>query len=283
MRLGAHVSVAGGLCRAFDRADSDRCEAMQIFTASGRAWASPRPDPGEVREFSAEARRRRAPILAHDSYLINLATGDSILARRSRDAFAQELERCEALGVDAVVLHPGAHRGDGVEVGLPRVAAALREGLRRTAGYRVSVLVELTAGQGTSLGSTFAELRWLLDEMGSPDRTGVCIDTCHAWASGYDLVTDAGYDATWRELDAALGLGRVRAFHLNDSRRERGSRVDRHAGIGDGKMGKGVFRRLMTDPRFQGVPAVLELPPDDVRKGLRRLRRYRGRPILQAG
>jgi deoxyribonuclease-4 len=280
MRLGAHVSVAGGLTRAFDRADQDRCESMQIFTASGRAWESRPPDPGEVREFSAEARRRGVPLLAHDSYLINLATGDRTLALRSREAFARELERCEALGVDAVVLHPGAHRGDGVEVGLPRVAATLRAALRRTAGYRVAVLVELTAGQGTSLGSTFAELRWLLDELGEPERTGVCIDTCHAHAAGYDLVTEEGYRSTWRELDAAVGLGRVRAFHLNDSRRERGSRVDRHAAIGEGRMGKEVFRRLVRDPRFQGVPAVLELPPDEVRHGLRRLRRYRGRPIL---
>ena len=281
MRVGAHVSVAGGLCRAFDRADSDRCEAMQIFTASGRAWEPKPADPGEVREFSVEARRRKVPLLAHDSYLINLATGDRTLQRRSREAFARELERCEALGIDAVVLHPGAHRGDGVEVGLPRVAATLGEALRRTAGYRVGVLLELTAGQGTSLGSSFAELRWLLDELGSPERTGVCLDTCHAHAAGYDLVTDEGYQATWRELDAAVGLDRVRAFHLNDSLRERGSRVDRHAGIGKGQLGQGVFRRLMRDPRFRGVPAVLELPPEEVREGLRRLRRYRGRPILR--
>jgi deoxyribonuclease-4 len=283
MRLGAHVSVAGGLCNAFDRADEDGCEAMQIFTASGRRWAAPAADPGEVREFRAEARRRARPILAHDSYLINLATGDRALARRSRLAFARELERCEALGVDAVVLHPGCHMGDGVEVGLPRVAAALGDALARTSGYRVKILVELTAGQGTSLGSSFAELRWLLDEMGHAERTGVCIDTCHAWAAGYDLASDEGYQATWRALDEAIGLTRVRAFHLNDSRRERGSRVDRHAGIGEGRMGPGPFRRLMRDGRFAGVPALLELPPDEARRGLRRLRRYRGRPHTPDG
>jgi deoxyribonuclease-4 len=275
LRLGAHVSVAGGLPRAFERADRDGCEALQIFTQSGRAWASAPRDLGEIREFSAEAGRRRVPILAHDSYLINLASGEPELAARSRSAFLAELERCEALGVGAVVLHPGAHRGDGLEVGLPRVSGALRWALDRTAGYRVSVLLELTAGQGTALGSSFAELRWLLDDIGVPDRTGVCVDTCHAWAAGYDLQSPDGYEAVWRELDRVLGLATVRAFHLNDSRRERGARVDRHAAIGEGHLGAAPFERIVRDPRFAGLPAVLELPDADVTRGLRRLRRAR--------
>lgn len=282
MRIGAHVSISGGLVRTFERADRERCEAIQIFTQSGRQWRGAPRDRGEIREFSAEAARRGAPLLAHDSYLINLATGDRALARRSSEAFAAELERCEELGVGAIVLHPGAHRGDGIEVGLPRVAAALRGALARTPGYRTNIFIELTAGQGTSLGASFAELRWLLDEIGTPERTGVCFDTCHAWAAGYDL-RGAGYEALWRELDRALGLARVRAFHLNDSRRERGARVDRHAPIGEGHLGGGVFRRLMTDPRFAGVPAVLELPDLDVKRGLARLRGYRRGPHTLGG
>lgn len=283
MRLGAHVSISGGLCRAFDRADAERCEAVQIFTSSGRRWAEDVRDGGEIREFHTEARRRGVPLLAHDSYLINLATGDRALARRSAAAFAAELERCESLGVDAVVLHPGAHLGDGVEVGLPRVAAALRGAIAATPGYRVQVLLELTAGQGTCLGSSFAELRWLLDDIGSPERTGVCVDTCHAWAAGYDLRSEAGYERTVAELDRVIGLERVRAFHLNDSKRERGSRVDRHEAIGGGHLGARPFARLVRDPRFAGVPAVLELPPEMVTRGLARLRRLRRRVHTERG
>jgi deoxyribonuclease-4 len=283
MRLGAQVSTSGGLCRAFERADAERCEAIQIFTSSSRRWAEDVRDAGEIREFQTEARRRGVPLLAHDSYLINLATGDRALARRSRRAFAAELERCEALGVGALVLHPGAHLGEGVEVGLGRVAAALRAALAATAGYRVGLLVELTAGQGTCLGASFAELRWLLDAIGSPERVGVCVDTCHAWAAGYDLRSEAGYAQTVAELDRVVGLARVRAFHLNDSKRERGSRVDRHEAIGAGHLGAAAFGRLVRDPRFAGVPAVLELPPTLVTRGLRRLRRLRRRAHTDLG
>jgi deoxyribonuclease IV len=275
MRFGAHVSIAGGLERVWPRADGDRCEALQIFTQSGRSWASASRDPGEVREFADEARRRALPLLAHDSYLINLAAAEGVVASRSRDAFAQELDRCEALGVQHLVFHPGAHLGDGIEVGLPRVAAALREALDATPGYDVRALIEVTAGQGTCLGARFAEVRWILDEVGLDSRTGVCFDTCHAYAAGYDLRAD--YDAVWRELDRVIGLSRLHAFHVNDSRRELGSRVDRHAGIGSGTLGSAFFRRLARDPRFAGVPAVLELPPDLVTSGLARLRRWRGR------
>jgi deoxyribonuclease-4 len=275
MRIGCHVSIAGGLDRVWPRADGDRCEAVQIFTQSGRSWAHASRDPGEVREFSAEAERRAVPLLAHDSYLINLAAAEGLTASRSRDAFARELDRCEALGVAVLVFHPGAHLGDGVEVGLPRVAGALRAALDATAGYRVRALVEVTAGQGTCLGARFAEVKWILDDVGLPERTGVCFDTCHAYAAGYDLRAD--YEAVWRDFDSVIGLSRLHAFHLNDSRRELGARVDRHAGIGEGTLGNAFFRRLVRDPRFAGIPSVLELPPDLVTAGLSRLRRWRGR------
>src|SRR5687767_7097712 len=190
MKLGAHESVAGGLVRAFERADARRGEAIQIFTSNGSQWAPQRRDPGEVREFAAEARRRKTPLVAHDSYLINLAAGPGLVRDRSEVAFAQELERCEELGVSWVIMHPGAHTGAGVDVGIRRVAARVKRALRRTRGYRVGVLLELTAGQGSCLGHTFEELQALLDGIGdSPDnyaRTGVCFDTCHALAAGYD-------------------------------------------------------------------------------------------------
>lgn len=277
MRLGAQVSIAGSLPLAFERGDDAGCEALQIFTQSSRVWAPPPRDRGEVREFAAEAARRPAPILSHASYLINLATGDPVLAARSREAFLAELERCEELGVAHVVFHPGAHCGDGVGKGLMRVARAVRWAIARTRGYRVRLLIEVTAGQGTCLGHRFEEVRALLDAIDEPGRTGVCFDTCHAWAAGYDLRSPRGYETVWSELDRVIGLGRLHAFHLNDSKRELGARVDRHEEIAAGALGGQTFRRLVRDPRFAGIPAVLELPPSVVPANLGRLRSYRGR------
>lgn len=285
MLLGAHVSIAGGLIGAFDRADAVGADALQIFTQNGRGWAPTIRDHGEIREFAAEAGRRATPLLAHGSYLVNLASGDPELRLKSRAAFLAELERCEALGVQHLVFHPGAHCGDGVGAGLRRVGAAMRWAIARTPGYRVSLLVEVMAGQGTCLGHRFAEVRALLDaaEPVSTERTGVCFDTCHAWAAGYDLRSPRGYDEVWRELDEVIGIARVRAFHLNDSKRERGARVDRHEEIAAGALGSAAFRRLVRDPRFAAIPAVLELPPEVVPANLARLRSYRPRAHTKNG
>lgn len=277
MRIGAHESVAGGLMRAFDRADTHAGEAIQIFTTNGSQWRPKVRDAGEVREFAAESTRRQVPVLAHDSYLINLASPDGVIKSKSVAAFAAELDRCEALGIDGVVMHPGAHMGDGADKGVARVGRALRAAIRATRGYRVRVLLELTAGQGTCLGSSFRELGLLLDAIGEDDRTGVCIDTCHAYAAGYDWRRPAGYEAMWADVARYVGLSRVRAFHLNDSKRELGSRVDRHQAIGEGHIGDAAFKRLVRDPRFAGVPAVIELPPDEVRRGVAKLKAWRAR------
>ncbi len=276
MLVGAHESIAGGLMGAFERADEHGGrrgpEAIQIFTKNGSTWAVKPRDPGEIKEFAAEARRRGVPLMAHDSYLINLAAeGD--LYKRSRAAFVDEIERCEALAIQHVVFHPGANVGDGVDVGLRRVAEALRWSIAQTKGYKVRLLIELTAGQGTCLGWSFAELRTLLDAVDEPTRTGICFDTCHAFAGGYDLRDD--YEAVWREFDATIGLGHLHAFHLNDSKRELGARVDRHADIGAGHLGDPFFRRLVRDPRFAQIPGVLEIPPPMLAKSLTRLRRWR--------
>lgn len=269
VRIGAHVSIAGGLLRAFERADEQGLAALQIFTTNGSRWAPTVRAPAEVLAFAREARRRAVPILAHDSYLINLAAPAGEVRERSRAAFRAELERCEALGVGAVVMHPGAHLGEGVDEGMRRVGDHLREAIDATAGYAVRVLVELTAGQGTCLGSRFEELGAILDRVGRPERTGVCLDTCHAHAAGYDLV--AAYDEVLGDLDRHVGLGEVRAFHLNDSKKPLGSRVDRHAEIGAGTIGETPFRRLVRDPRFAGVPAIVELPPAEAAASLARL------------
>jgi deoxyribonuclease IV len=277
MHLGAHESVAGGLPQAFERADEHGSEAIQIFTTNQNRWAPQVRDPGEIREFAAELARRGTPVLCHDSYLINLAAPRGELQTKSRHAFVDELERCEALGIGSVVMHPGAHCGAGEAVGIRRAAAGIRWALERTAGYRVKVLIELTAGQGTCLGVTFAQVRAILDAVGDRDRTAVCVDTCHAFAGGYDLTRD--YEAVWRDFDAVIGLDRLAAFHLNDSKRELGSRVDRHEAIGEGTMGDSPFRRLVRDPRFRGLPAVLELPPDMVVRGLGKLRSWRKKAV----
>jgi deoxyribonuclease-4 len=275
MLLGAHESVAGGLINAFAHADAHAGEALQIFTSSKARWEPQRRDPGEIREFAAERRRRRSPLLSHDSYLINLAAAPGETLTRSRRAFLAELERCEALGIEHVVMHPGAHLGAGVEVGLRRVATHLGWALARTAGYRVGVLVELTAGQGTCLGVTFEEVRAILDQVGQPARMGVCFDTCHAFAGGYDLRRPAAYQAVWERFDRVVGLEHLRAFHLNDSKRDLGARVDRHEAIGEGFLGDSPFRRLVRDPRFARIPAVLELPPDVVPRNLAKLKSWR--------
>jgi deoxyribonuclease-4 len=279
VKLGAHESIAGSILKAFERADEHAGEAVQIFTTNGSRWDPHPRDPGETREFAAEARRRRqlgVPLLAHTSYLINLAAAPGTdVAVRSRRAFLQELERSEELGVQAVILHPGAHLGDGVEVGVERAAEVIREAIGITRGYRVRVLLELTAGQGTCLGHTFEELRALLDAIGQPKRTGVCFDTCHAYAAGYDL--RRGYEGVWRDFDRVVGLQNLHAFHLNDAKKPLGSRVDRHQAIGAGTLGNGAFRRLVADPRFVGIPAVLELPPSVVAENLVKLRTWRRR------
>lgn len=282
MRLGVHVSIAGGLGRALERADAAGCEAIQIFTASGRGWRVVPRDPEEVASFAKEARRRRLPVFAHGSYLINLAAPGGELLERSRAAFVAELERCEALGIEAVVVHPGAHLGEGAARGLAQVARSVRDALRATRGYRVRVLVELTAGQGTCLGGRFEDLRAILDGIGRPERTGVCFDTCHALAAGYELRTTQGYVTTWASFERIVGLEALGIFHLNDSKTDLGSHVDRHETIGQGRLGVAFFRRLVTDPRFAGMPAVVELPPEAARRSLSRLKSWRRAAKMKA-
>jgi deoxyribonuclease IV len=281
--LGAHVSIAGGLHLALERGRALGCGAVQIFLKNQRQWAARPLAADEVRAVRA-ARRTTGigPVFAHASYLINLATPEPAAWRQAVDAFTDELERAEALALRCVVIHPGSHLGSGPAVGLPRVAAAVCEALRRTRGYRVRIALENTAGAGGGLGRTFAELGALLAAAGRPRRLGVCLDTCHLFAGGYDVRTPAGYDAAIGECAAAVGLDRVLAFHLNDARAPLGSGLDRHEHIGRGGLGLSPFRRLLRDARFHAVPKVLETPKEpepvaDLRNlaTLRRLRRTR--------
>lgn len=261
--LGAHVSSAGGLERAVERAAELGATALQLFTKPPQRWAEREPGETEASAF-AHARAAVGVVFAasHDSYLINLASPDAVLRRRSSAAFQAELARCVRLGLDALVTHPGHVTAGRPEAGLRRNAAELAKALRACPG-ETRVLLETTAGSGSALGSQFEELARLLDRIPTAlrDRVGICLDTAHVFAAGYDLRGD--YEGVIRRFDRLLGLDRLGLLHLNDSRAPLGSRVDRHAHIGEGELGEAPFAALMKDPRLTGVPRVLETPKGD--------------------
>ena len=278
--LGAHVSVAGGVDRAPARAAAIGASVFQIFTKQPSRWAEPTLGDAAVARFRSEAIRIGAAFTtSHDSYLINLASPDPALLRRSADCFRGELARAARLGLDAVVTHPGnatdADRAGGIE----RNARALAEALAAVPG-RTRILLELTAGAGTSVGGSFEALASILAGIPEPHRSrvGVCVDTCHAWVAGYDLRDD--FEGVWARADDAFGMERVGLLHLNDARTPFGSRLDRHENIGEGTIGLEPFRRLMKEDRFRAIPKVLETPKGDDgvtadRRNLRLLRRLR--------
>jgi deoxyribonuclease IV len=257
MLLGAHEGIAGGVSSAFARAEEDGAECLQIFTRNARGWAAKPLEADEVSRFRAEARRTGLPAAAHSSYLINAAAGDPEIRRKSWSGLADELKRCEQLGLFALIFHPGSNPDQAA--GLELVAEGMERALEAVPG-KVKLLTETTAGQGSSLGHAFEQLAVIRERIPAAlrRRTGVCVDTCHVFAAGHDLTTEEGYAATFEKLDATLGLGVVHAFHLNDSKKGLGSRVDRHEHIGEGLLGLSPFRRLVNDPRFAKVPGFLE-------------------------
>ena len=257
--LGAHQSIAGGVENALARGQEAGCDTIQIFVKTPNRWASkPIAQENIVAFRQAVGESGIWPVFAHSLYLINLATPDDTLWQKSMDALVDDLDRCEQLGLPGLVMHPGSHMGSGEEVGIARIAAALDQTHARLPGYGVQVWLEITAGQGAHLGYTFAQLQAMIDAVSEPERLGVCFDTAHAFAAGYELRTREGYEATWREFDEILGLDRLKAIHLNDSKRELGSRVDRHEHIGKGLLGLEPFRFLVNDQRFRGIPMTLE-------------------------
>jgi deoxyribonuclease-4 len=270
-RLGAHLSIAGGLPRAVDRAQASRCETLQIFTKSAGQWRA-RPLPSEeIARFRARVDETGIhPVVAHNSYLINLAAAAPALRAQSIAALGEELDRAEALGLDGLVMHPGSYtRGTEAE-GLALIAQALRELLRARPRARTKVLLEHTAGQGTNLGHRFEHLAAIIDRLGGSPRVGVCLDTCHLLSAGYDITSKAGYETTFRDFDRIVGVDRIAVFHLNDSKKPCGSRVDRHEHIGKGCLGLEPFRRLLNDPRFARLPMLLETPKLDTPESRRR-------------
>lgn len=261
--LGAHNSIAGGYHNALIKAHANGCDTVQLFTKNNNQWAGKPLTPAETTLFRDKLAELKLQLpMAHDAYLINLASPDEALYRRSLEAFVIEVERAEALGLAYLVMHPGTPTDGDREAGLRRVAKALDETQRRCRKFRVQVLLETTAGQGNSLGHRFEDLAAILDLVKQPERLGVCLDTCHVFVAGYPLAPYAAYEATMAEFDRIVGLEKLRAFHLNDSLKPLGSRVDRHAHIGQGCLGLEPFRLLVNDRRFGGHPMVLETPKE---------------------
>ena len=259
--FGAHMSVAGGLPRAVERAVVHRCDALQIFSKNANQWRGRPLPPEEIREFRAKVKAARiGPVVSHASYLINLATTNPGLRQQSLEAMGDELDRAEALGLLGVVLHPGAYTAGCEADGLRLIAECLLELLGARRRGRTLVLLEHTAGQGTALGATFEQLASIIAKMSGHRRVGVCLDTCHLLASGYDLCSPEGYASTFKQFGRLVGFERLKAFHMNDSKKPLGSRVDRHEHIGQGFLGLEPFRRIVNDGRFRGLPMLLETP-----------------------
>jgi len=274
MLLGAHMSVSGGLSKAFERAQSiDTC-TMQVFTKNQNRWEQkPTPRDEVERWFQAQAATGIAPVVAHAAYLINLGSPDEALWERSIVAMADELTRAEELAMLGVVVHPGAHMGTGEEAGIARIVAALDRVHTATAGYHTLTILESTAGQGTALGYRFEQLRGMLEGVKEPERIGFCFDTCHVFAAGYEIRTPEAYANTIDALDQVLGLGRLKCFHFNDSKKGLGSRVDRHDHIGTGLLGLEPFGFILNDRRFAAVPKILETPKsEDMHEDVENLR-----------
>jgi deoxyribonuclease-4 len=270
-RLGAHLSIAGGLPRAVERARASRCQSLQIFTKSAGQWRA-RPLPAaEIDAFRVGVvRTGLRPVIAHNSYLINVAAAQRDLRVQSLASLLEEFDRAESLGLDGLVMHPGSYTTGTEREGLRLIAEALSRLLEARPDASTRILLEHTAGQGTNLGHRFEHLAEIIDRMGGTERVGVCIDTCHLLAAGYDICTAQGYRETFAAFDRIVGISRIHAFHLNDSKKPCGSRVDRHEHIGKGCLGLEPFRLLLNDPRFAGHGMMLETPKLDTPESRRR-------------
>ncbi len=274
MFLGSHESTAGGFFHAYEGGVRDGAEAIQVFTRSSRMWRAKPIGQDDVTAWNAARTKSGiAHVFCHDSYLINLAAEPGDLRDKSLNAFTEELLRCDQLGIPYLVAHPGAHVDE--KRGLKLIAEGIDACFQSAKGAKTGVLLENTAGQGSSLGWTFSHLAEILAQCKHESRVGICIDSCHTFAAGYDLADAKKYEAIWNEFDATVGLSRVRAFHLNDCKKPLGCRVDRHEEIGKGTLGESAFARLVCDARFANVPGVIELP-ERLRENIDVLKRLRG-------
>jgi deoxyribonuclease IV len=259
--LGAHMSIAGGVHMAIERACSIKCHAMQMFVKNNMQWFARPLTPDQIRAFLEHRQRGELlSIFAHANYLINLATTNQQFHANSLRALSEELTRADQLKLPFLVLHPGAHLGAGEEAGLKKIAASIDKVLRKLPKLKTRIALETTAGQGSCLGHTFEQIAFIFDNVREPQRLCVCLDTAHVFAAGYDIASEAAIKKTFREFDRTIGLERLVAIHVNDSKTVRGSRVDRHEHIGKGKIGLAAFRFIIRDRRFGNIPKVLETP-----------------------
>ena len=266
MLLGAHIPITGGVYKAPERGRGLTCDCMQIFSKNQMQWKSkPLSDDDAERFRQGVVQHRIQETVIHDSYLINLGSPDSQLLQKSRGAFLEEMVRAQKLGVRYLILHPGAHVGSGEQAGLSSIAESLDWARKEFGSYDVELLLEITAGQGSVLGRSFEQLAKIIDIMEDSKAVGVCFDTCHAYAAGYDVKSRAGYEKTMNALDDVLGMDRLKAIHLNDSKGKQGSRLDRHEQIGKGFIGLDGFRNIMNDNRLENIPMVLETPEGEKR------------------
>jgi deoxyribonuclease-4 len=262
--LGAHMSISGGLHLAIDRAVAAGCNVLQIFTRNSNQWKGKPVSDGDAALFRTKfAASGLHEVISHDIYLINLAAPAGETREKSLVAFRDELETCARLGITKVVMHPGSHLADPPEVGLARVIEAFDLLFTEVPQFEGRVLIETTAGQGSNLGRTFEELATIINGSRFPEKFGVCFDTCHTFAAGYDTASEEGYRDTMAQFERLIGLERLHCFHFNDSKKGLGSRVDRHDHIGQGTLGLNPFRFILNDPRFATVPKILETPKGD--------------------
>jgi deoxyribonuclease IV len=269
--LGAHLSISKGLDDVFRQADEIGCTAVQLFTKSNQQWHAKNLTTDQIDAFTvAHARHTYMPVIVHASYLINIGSPDITLEKKSCDALITELERCEQLGIPYLVLHPGAHRNTDVESCLQRIAHNLVAVLKAVPGDTM-ILLETTAGQGSSIGSTFQELGTILNLAHYNNRLGVCLDTCHVFAAGYDFTTEDGYASMWDAFSKHIGKRQLKVIHMNDSAKPCGAHVDRHCDIGKGKIGLEGFRFIMQDTTLDHIPKILETPKDSLADDARNL------------
>jgi deoxyribonuclease IV len=262
--LGAHMSIAGGIFNAPERGVAATCNVIQVFTQNANQWKGKAVSDEDATLFKVKlAASGIADVVSHDIYLINLAAAPGEVRDKSLIAFREELERCARLGINKIVMHPGSHNGDGEEVGIKRVCEAFDLLLAQVPQFTGKVLLENTAGQGSNLGHNFSHLRGIIQGSSFKERFGVCFDTCHAFAAGYQIAERDGFERTFEELNDAVGISALQAFHLNDSKKGLGCRVDRHEHIGAGALGLEAFRFIMNEPRFAAIPKFIETPKGD--------------------
>ncbi len=274
--IGAHTSISGGVSISIDRAEKLGFTAIQIFTKNNSQWDAKPLSNMEIERFKNKLNKSHIKFIqAHDSYLINLCAKDKVLLKKSRASFSEELERCEQLGIPYLNFHPGAHGGQGEDDGLTIIAESINIAHEKTKDSNVGSMLETTAGQGTSLGYRFEHLRKIMDRVDKPERMSVCIDTAHIFAAGYDIRSPKKYKQVMRKFDDIIGLDLLKAFHMNDSKKELGSRVDRHEHIGKGFIGKAGFKNIMGDRKIANVPKILETP-----KGKRQLEDLKNIKVL---